>query len=220
MHKLLYLITGTVVLTASFGCAIRPQNEVLTSTAVSDRPDAILASFPTKANRPPTKSVTIAVEGEKTPVTLRLYDQYSNLFTTYYPEQDFLPEGVSSGEGTGVRFIANFGGVKNNNAYVSFSFLRSTKNLGQLRNLISGKSGLIESNKWQVVSRTRTAPYRWVKEKIVFKKRQGNQNITGTIYLGQQNNKAFYVVTHYPVEYGDGFSPRAHLILQNLEVGG
>ncbi|WYL96503.1 MAG: hypothetical protein HEQ35_24260 [Gloeotrichia echinulata IR180] len=40
----------------------------------------------------------------------------------------------------------------------------------------------------------------------------------GNVYIGQQNGKAFYVISQFPGEYGDGFSPRADLILQNLQV--
>jgi len=41
----------------------------------------------------------------------------------------------------------------------------------------------------------------------------------GDVYLGEQNGKAFYVISQFPVEYGDGFPPRSDLILQHLEVG-
>ena len=61
----------------------------------------------------------------------------------------------------------------------------------------------------------RNVPYRWAKEKIVFSK---GKNIVGNVYIGQQNDKVFYVISQFPGEYGDGFSPRADLILQNLQV--
>jgi ASC-1-like (ASCH) protein len=215
MRKLVCVMAGTVILGASLGCAIPGQNQVFSS--IIAKPRAIEVSYRAKTNRSPTKTATITVEGEKIPVSLRLYDQFSDLFTTYFPVKDFLAQGVSSGEGRGVRFIANFGGSKNENAYVSVAFLNDFKTLGQVRAFINGKRGLIASNGWRVVSRTRNVPYRWAKEKIVFGK--GN-NIVGNIYLGQEKGKAFYVITHYPVEYGDGFPPRADLILRNLQVGG
>jgi hypothetical protein len=211
MHKLVYFLAGTLVLGASMGYVLHD------SRSVTATPTPILANRST-TNKPATKTATISVEGEKTPVTLRLYDQYSRLFTTYYPIQDFVPEEVSSTTGKGVRFIVNFGGTRNDNAYVNVVFPNGVNNLRQLRNLINGKSGLLASNGWQIVSRTRNVPYRYAQEKIVFNKKQDNENITGNIYLGQQNGKAFYVVTHYPVEYSDGFTPRADLIMKNLEV--
>lgn len=213
--RLIYFITGIICLGTSWSCRISQQNQVSqgnNSTAITD---TIQTSDRSKTNRPATKTVTITVEGEKTPLLLKLYEEYRDLFTTYFPEQDFLAEGISSGEGTGVRFIANFGGSKNENAYVSFSFLNGIKSIEQLRKFVNGKSGLITSNGWRVVSRTQKVSYSWAKEKIVFRK---GQDITGTVYLGQQNGRVFYAIAHYPVEYGDGFPPRSNLILQNLQV--
>jgi hypothetical protein len=211
MHKLTYLITGTLLLSASFGCTM--PNQISLPDKITATPNTVDVSYNSKISRLPTKTATIFLEGEKIPITLRLYDQYSHLFTTYFPEKDFLAEGSGSGEGTGVRFIANFGGSKNENAYVHVAFLNNLTTLGQVRSFINGKRGLIASNKWRVVSKTQNVSYPWAKEKIVFSK---GKDITGSLYLGEQNGKAFYVITHYPVEYGDGFSPRADLILSNL----
>ncbi len=169
-----------------------------------------------KSPKPNTKTAVISIAGEKTAIALRLYDEHKNLFTTYFPHQDFSPEGVSSGEGTGAKYIANFGGVRNNNGYISVSFLKSVKNLGQLRRFVNSQSGLIAANKWLLISRTQKNSYPWAKEKIVF--RQG-RDITGTLYLGQQKSKVLYVTTYCPVKYGDELAPRADLILRNLQVG-
>ncbi|WP_256973050.1 hypothetical protein [Nostoc sp. T09] len=209
-------MTGAILLATSLGCAAPLPNQLSSGNGLTATPTPIQASYNSKTNRPTTKTATISVEGEKTPITLRLYDQYSNLFTTYFPDKEFLAEGSSSGEGTGARFIANFGGSKNENAYVHIAFLNNLKTLQQLKSFVNAKNGLIASNKWRVVDRTQKVPYAWAKEKIVFSK---GKSIVGNVYLGQQNGKVFYVITNYPVEYGDGFSPRADLILQNLQVG-
>jgi hypothetical protein len=211
MHQLIYLMTGTLLLSTFLGCTM--PNQLSTTDNITATPNTVDASYNSKINRLPIKTATISVEGEKIPITLRLYDQYSDLFTTYFPEKDFIVEGGGSGEGTGVRFIANFGGSKNENAYVHVAFMNNLRTLGQVRSFINRKGGLIASNGWQVVSQTQNVSYPWAKEKIVFSK---GKDITGTLYLGQQKGKAFYIITHYPVEYGDGFPPRADLILRNL----
>ncbi|MFK0733574.1 MAG: hypothetical protein ACFKPT_07800 [Gloeotrichia echinulata GP01] len=208
-------IAGTILLLGSLGCAIPAQNGVSHSNSLTTAPTGIFVSYNSKTKRPPTKSATIYVEGEKIPITVKLYNKFSNLFTTYFPVQDFIVEGGSSGEGTGVRFIANFGGSKNENAYVHVAFLKNLKTIQQVRIFVNAKKGLIASNGWRVVSRTQNVSYRWAKEKIVFSK---GKDIVGNVYIGQQNGKAFYVISQFPGEYGDGFSPRADLILQNLEV--
>ncbi|WP_243713861.1 hypothetical protein [Nostoc sp. 106C] len=207
-------MTGAILLATSLGCAAPLPNQ-LSSGNITTTATAFQTSYNSTSNRPTTKTATISVEGEKTSITLRLYDQYSNLFTTYFPDKEFLAQGSSSGEGTGVRFIANFGGSKNENAYVHIAFLNNLKTLQQLKSFVNAKNGLIASNRWRVVDRTQKVPYAWAREKIVFSK---GKNIVGNVYLGQENGKVFYVITNYPVEYGDGFAPRADLILQNLQV--
>jgi hypothetical protein len=213
--QVIYHIASVIVLGSALGYVFAPGNQVIASSTVTAS-KTMEISYSPKSSKPTTKTGVIYIEGEKTAIALKLYQEYQDLFTTYFPQKDFLPQGVSSGEGTGARFIANFGGVRNNNAYVSVSFLNSVKNLGQLRRFVNSKSGLIAANKWRVISRTQNTGYPWAKEKIGF--RQG-RDITGTLYLGQQNGKVFYVITHYPLEYGDGFAPRADLILRNLQVG-
>jgi hypothetical protein len=209
-------MTGAILLAISFGCTTTfPNQSSSANVTATPTPTATQTSYNSTTNRPATKTDTISIEGEKVPVTLRLYDQYSNLFTTYFPEKDFLVEGVSSGEGTGVKFTANFGGNRNDNAYVQVSFLNDFQTLERLRNFVNGKNGLIASNRWQLGESTQKVGYAWAIERIAF--RQGN-NIVGNLYLGQQNGRVFYVITHYPVEYGDGFPPRADLILKNLQV--
>ncbi|MDZ7959472.1 MAG: hypothetical protein RMY34_16575 [Aulosira sp. DedQUE10] len=210
-------MTGAILLVTTLGCATPVHNQFESGNSVIPAPTTIQTSYNSKTNRPATKTATISVEGEKTPITLRLYDQYSNLFTTYFPEKEFIVEGGSSGEGTGVRFIANFGGTKNENAYIHVAFLENLKNLQQLKSFVNSKNGLIASNGWRVVERSQKVSYSWAKEKIVFSK---GKNIVGAVYLCQQNGKVFYVISQFPVEYGDGFPARANLILQNLEVGG
>ncbi len=209
-------MTGAILLATSLGCAAPLPNQ-LSSGNITTTATAFQTSYNSTSNRPTTKTATISVEGEKTSITLRLYDQYSNLFTTYFPDKEFLAQGSSSDEGTGVRFIANFGGSKNENAYVHIAFLNNLKTLQQLKGFVNAKNGLIASNRWRVVDRTQKVPYAWAREKIVFSK---GKNIVGNVYLGQENGKVFYVITNYPVEYGDGFAPRADLILQNLQVAG
>ncbi len=181
------------------------------------------ANKTTESQKPATKTDTISIEGEKSEVTLKLHSvrlNDSKSFITYFPANDFVPESASSGEGTGIRFYYNVGGNQNEDVYVSVSFLNWINNLKQLEKFVTGKGGLIQSNQWKVVNRTEDVPYSWAKEKIVFEQRQGGENISGEIYLGEAEGKVFYVITHYPAEYADGFAPRANFILKNLQVGG
>ncbi|MBK1987946.1 hypothetical protein A0J48_010405 [Sphaerospermopsis aphanizomenoides BCCUSP55] len=212
----LKFLSSTVLLSLNTAYTSPPENQALRENSLITEYTTVVANHKSQKNRPSKKTTTISIEGEKTQITLQLY-QSKNLLTTYFPDPDFRAESTASGEGQSVRFIVNFGGIKNENAYVHIAFLNNLKTLGQVRNFINGKRGLIASNKWRVVSRTANVPYPWAKEKINFSK---GKDIVGEIYLGEQKGKAFYVITHYPVEYGDGFAPREDVILRNLEIGG
>ncbi|HEY9693073.1 MAG TPA: hypothetical protein V6D15_12750 [Oculatellaceae cyanobacterium] len=211
--KLYYLLTGVLVLTTAQPSISQSNRDVTHSS----KPTTTLAK--TETQRPPTKTATIYVEGEKTQVTLKLYKQSSPKFSTYYPDKFFVPEKLSSDEGTRTYFYVNTTGTKKTDAYVSVGYLNFINNLGQLKQFVNGKGGLIASNHWQVTDRTTKLPYGWAKEKISFQQRKGSQLYLGNVILGQSQGKTFYVITYYPAEYGDGFSPREHLILQNLQVG-
>jgi len=40
----------------------------------------------------------------------------------------------------------------------------------------------------------------------------------GTVYIGESQGKAFRVTEHFPADFGDGFAPRASLILKHLQL--
>jgi hypothetical protein len=214
IQKLYYLLAGVLVLTTALPSLSQSDRDVTNSS----KPTTTLAR--TETQRPPTKTATIYVEGEKTQVTLKLYKQSSPKFSTYYPDKFFVPERLgSSDEGTNTRFYVNTTGTKKADAYVSVISLNFIKNLRSLKKFVNGKDGLIASNRWQVTGKTTKLPYSWAKEKISFQQRKGNQLYFGNVILGQSQGKAFYTITYYPAEYADGFSPREDIILQNLQVG-
>ena len=183
----------------------------------NNQPDST-AGTTQESERLSTKTDTISVEGEKSEVTLKLYDELSKVFTTYFPKDDFVVETHRSGADTGSIFYYNVGGTKNKDVYVSVSFPTWANNPEQLERLLTAKGGLVQRNQWQMENRTKEVPYPWAKEKILYKQPGSSQNILAELYIGEGNGKVFYVITHYPAEYGDGFAPRADFILKNLEV--
>ena len=244
----LSLLVAVFVLSTAAACSSAGSNNAINSGSGSDRASAPTRSdslgdsssarstpestAATKNNQPPQtaqktresqqpsrKIDTMSVEGEKTEVTLKRYDQGSDVFTTYFPEKDFVAESRDFGEGTGAWFIYNVGERQNKNVFVAMFFPAKATTLEQLKQ-VAQERRLLEANQWELVTRTKEVPYSWAKEKIVYKKRGSSQNLGGEVYVGEANGKAFYVITHYPAEYGDGFAPRADLILKNLQVKG
>lgn len=163
--------------------------------------------------RPATKNGTIALEGMPEAVQLRLIGE-GLPFSTYVPERDFVLEQASSEEGTGIRFIASFGGVKNPDAALSFFLPGERFTQLQMEELIAGSEGVAESNGWtteKLAEATFYCPWAVSAYRI-----SGEKEIIGHACIGLHNDQAFYVIAVYPREYADGFGPRASLILSEF----
>ena len=226
LTKIFSLLSTAFLLSTIAACASASENagtqSITGSTTQTTAPQTSqptqVAQTPPNSQQPRTKTEVISVEGEETEISLKLYDEASEVFTTYFPENDFVAESGGSGEGTGARFYFSAGGTRNEVVYISMFFPAQATSLEQIRKLVMQPGGLLQSNRWQVVNRTEEVPYSWAKERIVFREGMTSQNIMGEIYIGESNGKAFHVITHYPAEYSEGFIPRSELILQNLQV--
>lgn len=224
MRKLVYLISGLLIFSTSTACVSQAEQQknvasnlnspMLTSINASTN-QTISPSTQLKA-RPKKKTVTDQWTQRQIPV--QLFDMQGFPFTTYFPDNDFVVESGASGEGMGVWFYSKASGKKYDPAYVHFFFPAKPPNLEGMRRAVIGKRGLMETNQWKVKSRTQNVPYRWAKERIDFEQRKGNKTFMGTVYIGEYKGKAFRVTEHFPADYGDGFAPRASIILKELQV--
>ncbi len=204
-RNIVLLISGILVLSTSTACV--PEPAPLPTLMPSTQP---------KSSRPIKKTVTDQWTQRQIPV--KLFGAEAFPFTTYFPENDFIVDSGGSDEGLGVWFYAKAGGKKYESAYVHFFFPARPASLEGMRKDVLGKRGLMETNKWTVKRRSQNVPYRWAKERIDFEQRQGNKSIMGTVYIGEHKGKAFRVTEHFPADYGDGFSPRASIILKELQL--
>jgi hypothetical protein len=182
-------------------------------TAVGNSPDA-------DRTRPATKIVTVSLEGQATQMELRLFQQDSLSFTTYYPVTGFTPEVARSAQATKVQFYFSPTGSKDENAYVSVFIPDRAVSPQAMQDLILGERGLLVDNQWELVDRTDIVSYPWATEKLIYQQvsnADSAEMAVGSIYIGQEAGQTFYVVTHYPIEYGDGFEPRSSIVLENLQ---
>ncbi|HEY9672507.1 MAG TPA: hypothetical protein V6D11_13755, partial [Waterburya sp.] len=177
---------------------------------------APMPSTQPKSSRPSKKTVTDPWTQKPIPVILFGADAFP--FTTYFPEGDFIVDSGGSGEGSGFWFYSKVGGKKYESAYVHLFFPAKSTTLEGMRRDVLGKRGLMETNKWTVKRRSQNVPYPWAKERIDFEQNQGNKSIMGTVYMGEHKGKAFRVTEHFPADYGDGFAPRASIILKELQL--
>ncbi len=226
LTQIFSLLSVAFLLSTMAACASASENAVTkgrsstTQTTTTETSQSTqVAQTPPNTQQSRTKTDVISVEGEETEISLKLYDAASEVFTTYFPENDFVAEAGGSGEGTGARFYFSAGGAKNEAVYVAMFFPAQATSLEQIKKLVTQQSGLLQGNQWQVVNQTEEVPYSWAKEKITFyEPRTASEPIGGEVYIGESDGKAFYVITHYPAEYAEGFGPRADLILKNLQV--
>lgn len=165
------------------------------------------------AERPDTVRGTILLEGMADSMTFILYESPAAFpvpFSTYVPE-DMAVEADGSGGEDRVRFVAEFGGVRNEDAYLEASFLPAGTAEADARErarLFAERRGIRQRDP-EVGKR-----YPWsLVEYHFMERRRGGVVIVGTIALGRHNARYFDIVLHYPVAFGDGFGPRAAQIL-------
>ncbi|MDJ1173074.1 hypothetical protein [Roseofilum capinflatum] len=175
------------------------------SVAVSSAETSLVSDLPQ------TKTETIFVEGEPQEITLKLYQQESIPVLTYYPE-NLMVNTACSDEGCGVFFEVP-------NAQVHVFFPPGEMTLEELEAGVTGDRGLLVSNGWQHQA-DYTEPeilvYPWMKKAIAFI--HAEDNILGMVYLGQSQGQVFRVTLAYAGDMGDGFAPRAEIILRYLQV--
>jgi hypothetical protein len=164
---------------------------------------------------PESRVIRLNIEGQPIETELKLFDQAILPFTTYVPAKEFQSDIGSSGEGQGVRFYYSPTGKKDETAYIHVFLPNTPSSVEDIRQIILGDQGLMASNQWELVDRTDVVSYPWAKEKLTYQ--QNNSGAIGTIYIGEDKGKAFYLLTHYPAEYVDGFEPRSAVVLENLQ---
>jgi hypothetical protein len=173
-----------------------------------------------KQFQPASRVIPLSIEGQSVEVELKLFNSADVPFTTYVPEKDFQSNVSGSGEGQGIRFYYSPTGKKDENAYVQMFMPSSPNSVEDIRQLILGDQGVMASNQWELVDRTDVISYPWAKEKLTYQQQNrgtDGEMVIGAIYIGENKGKAFYVLTHYPAEYLDGFEPRSAVILENLQ---
>jgi hypothetical protein len=165
------------------------------------------------ADRPAERRITVEIEGFEEELRFVLYRAPAGFplpFSTYIPT-DMVAEAVSGGEGATIRFIAAFGGQRNEGAAVRMMAHRAgateAEAIELLRELAAGlgtelvEAPAEESFGWSVRDfRNVALPSR-------------ADAVEGTMAVGRRGDRYFSIAIHYPAEYGDGFGPRARQIL-------
>jgi hypothetical protein len=164
------------------------------------------------ADRPAESRRTVEIEGMEEEVFVRLYhppDGFPLPFSTYIPESMAAQE-VAAGEGDAVAFVAEFGGQRNEAAAVRLVVAPPGMSvddlIGLLGAIVEGLEGSLVASDFHL--------FPWADQEFAIDPRPGRlQGVSGVVGVGTRHDRAFAVAVHYPPEYGDGFAPRASLIL-------
>ena len=165
--------------------------------------------------RPQTRVDTLFLEGMAEPVTLTLVrapNEFPLPFSTY-TAGDFIVESVAStanGE-SAVRFIAAFGGVRNDEAFLEVAAYPA----GTTEAEAAARAERAVGARGHVVA-AGEASMEWAVRQWRLEARDPRGGWTlGFAGLGRHGDRWFHILARYPAEYADGFGPRAGLILEH-----
>lgn len=159
------------------------------------------------ADRPEVVEGVLNLEGMREPMTYRLYrspEGYPLPFSTYLPA-DVRADELSSDEAQAVRFVAAFGGVPNEEIYLSVHFPQERLGMERARaraREIAGSLGRAEPGERE--------RFPWALE---WHRVAGEGGRVASVALARHLDRYFFVVLHYPAEAAEGFGPRAGRIL-------
>lgn len=199
------------------GCSVFQAAPSVRSTVAPPAPRQSISTPLADSERPNTRIIPMAVEGEVLEMELTLFGQPSLPFTTYVPSTDFQSEVSTGAEAMSAYFYFSPSGKKDSNAYLQIVMPQDRMSVAQMQDALLSNQGLLAKNGWELVDRTEIVSYPWAKEKLIYQKRTANQLFVGSIYIGEYEGGAFYTLTYYPAEYVDGFEPRSTVLLENLQ---
>lgn len=183
--------------------------------AMAAQSGAIRDTAGATAARPQMRVDTLLLEGTAEPVELTLVrapDGFPLPFSTY-ATSDFIVESTASkgDDDPAVRFIAAFGGVRNDDAFLEVAAYpaglteaqataRAERAVGAGGNVVAPEEGSMDwaVRQWRLSTRDPSGGV-----------------ILGFAALGRHDGRWFHILARYPGEYADGFGPRADLILEH-----
>lgn len=150
------------------------------------------------------------------PLRLRLFrspDGFPLAFTAYVPEAM-----EPSADEASVHFRAAFTGAPDPDAFVHlFVFSPGTDRqtaLAYAKGYKTGRGLPVSQGLEPVAAEDPPHGTGWALNAYRFRYQSGGEWFAGTLGVGRHGDRYFLLVRHRPVEYGDGFAPRADLILE------
>lgn len=182
--------------------------------------DGGAASGQAESRRPAAITDTLMIEGSPHPLALRLFrtdDDFPLPFSAYVPEDMTRASEDDDEDGASVRFVAEFGGVRNERALIHLFVHPEGTDPQQALAVVrayEAAAGVPVSRGIEPLGESETLRRTpWAEHAYVFRYQADGTWYVGTIGLGSHAGRLYHLVAHYPAEYGDGFGPRAAILL-------
>lgn len=180
---------------------------------------AAIASDTVSARRSAERQGTVRIEGMAIP--LRLFhtgDDFPLPFSAYVPSDVAAgTSGRAEYGGASVHFYANSAGQRNEEAFLHlFVFPPGTiraEALAAARSYATGAGAPVIRGTERLLEHERAIATPWAIRAYRFRYRRGAGWFVGFIGTGEHGGRFYRLVEHYPAEHGDGFTPRAAVIL-------
>ena len=164
--------------------------------------------------RPGTRQIAISIEGTQDTIEARLVRapaDFTLRFSTYVPE-DMSPALERSEAGEALRVTAEFGGVRNEQAYIEVLIHPpGTARDGALDAL----RAFLRALHPDIEIQEQADRYSWAEAAFSFRYPDGGgSSFIGSAALGRHGDRWFRLLRNYPGDYGDGMGPRVGVILE------
>lgn len=156
------------------------------------------------------KEGTLSIEGTPQTVILNLVEGDPLPFYTYSPP-DMVVSRANSPEGSELRFTARFGGQQRDDVYLSFFFYPAGMTADQA--VLRAQNGITRPG-WETKDSEKR--YAWSMREWTIRDKTRTPARVGHLAVGQHKEQVFHVMTYLPPEFGDGFGPRARVILDEF----
>lgn len=174
-----------------------------------------------REERPATRTDTVLIEGAPEPITTELYrppDDFPLPFTTYVPQD--MHATADPSERT-AHFTAAFDGARNEDAFIHLYVFPPDTPEQEAIALARGykaAQGIPVSRGIEIISdELRPPELQNAVEAFRFRYQSEEKWFGGIVGVARLGNRHYMLVRHYPLEYGDGFIPRADLIFRSWE---
>lgn len=177
-----------------------------------DKQDAIVAK-----QRPAVKTDVISLEGMEDEFQFQLYDDSNVGFTTYITK-DMIAESFISEEGDSFIAYANFGGKKQEDAWIHI-FKPSPSEAATVEELVALTKEELVSDGYELPERTTDAPNRFDFSEVEFdavKEDEQGMWFISNISIFKRGDEVYRLQIHYPEDYSEGFIPRTDKLIQDI----